>query len=362
MLDDERARIAIYALRRNVLDMPGREAIALLRDAPMKKVTVAKEILRLAGDVEGNDAHGFIAETLNKPDLHRDVRIAGLRALWRYLERDDTWDALATAAQAEDPAIARSTIRIPQDRLSNAARARLAQHLTLLLDHPTPLVRLETLRRLVDLPVAGDSKLMDRLTRSLSQPIDVEVAAAASALALCAPLDALEDNVAARLGAIEPPRALQEIIAALGFLADMRAVARARAIAAGLVDALIAQRRCIGLAMRLAARTQPADVFHAAVERLAAESQLHPGAVSEAVAAAPLMASGRRAVGFADVEIAFGGHEDAGVRRIGLALLTGRAAATGWSDGARERLESYRRDSAPFVAEAAALTFPPPLE
>jgi hypothetical protein len=43
-LDDDRARIAIYALRRALLQMPTTQALALLRGVPRRRETVAKEV------------------------------------------------------------------------------------------------------------------------------------------------------------------------------------------------------------------------------------------------------------------------------------------------------------------------------
>nr|GFD60951.1 hypothetical protein [Tanacetum cinerariifolium] len=51
-LDDVRARVAIYALRSALLEMPAAQALALLQAVPTEKVTVAKEVLRLLGDLD----------------------------------------------------------------------------------------------------------------------------------------------------------------------------------------------------------------------------------------------------------------------------------------------------------------------
>ncbi len=90
---------------------------------------------------------------MEKPDLHKDVRVVVLRSLWSYLERDDVWDVFAEAATA-DAAAARATVHIPQDRLSKAARTRLARHMALLLGHESAAVRLEAAKRLAAWPIA----------------------------------------------------------------------------------------------------------------------------------------------------------------------------------------------------------------
>lgn len=50
-MNDDRARIAIYALRRSLLEMPVSRALLLLRAVPLEKVTVAKEVVRLLGEL-----------------------------------------------------------------------------------------------------------------------------------------------------------------------------------------------------------------------------------------------------------------------------------------------------------------------
>ncbi len=55
-LGDERARIAIYALRRIVLDLPAAEAMRLVAGFPLHPVTVGKEAIRLAGDLRTRQA------------------------------------------------------------------------------------------------------------------------------------------------------------------------------------------------------------------------------------------------------------------------------------------------------------------
>jgi hypothetical protein len=86
-LDDARARIAIYGLRRALRDMVPRTALHLLGGVPLRKVTVAKEVVRLLGELRLDAAYERLVE-LDAGDLHRDVRIAMLRALWDHLDRE----------------------------------------------------------------------------------------------------------------------------------------------------------------------------------------------------------------------------------------------------------------------------------
>ena len=83
---DDRARIAIYALRRALLQMSTTRALAILRGVPRHRVTVAKEVVRLLGELPGGAAYADLLVMAGE-DVHRDVRVALLRALWDHLER-----------------------------------------------------------------------------------------------------------------------------------------------------------------------------------------------------------------------------------------------------------------------------------
>lgn len=328
-LGDERGRIAIYALRRTVLDMPGGEAIAYLRRAPLQKITVAKEVVRLAGDAESDAGHDFLMEFLEKDDLHKDLRIAVLRALWSYLERDDTWRFFAKAAQG-DTAAARATIRIPQERLSSHARSHLARHMALLLNHASPQVRLETAARLVAMPIVDEaSALAANLRAMLQHETEEETRLAAAALTLCAAPDDIA-ALAPLFASVETPRALQAAIAAL-IGENARRGARVRLVARGLIDLLLGERRQIGLAMRLAFHCLSGPALLDIVDRMGANALLHAGAMLEAMTAAPLAARSRRGAELDPIEPALAAMSDPAARRIGLAILVARAEALGWS-------------------------------
>lgn len=146
-LDDDRARIAIYALRKVLLQMSAARALEMLRAVPLAKVTVAKEVARLIGDLRTDEAFRALLEW-HPRDLHRDVRVALLRALWNFLERDETWPILeAASAPDSDPALATAVISTPAESLSLPRQTQLVAILVRLLRHPEPTVRVAVLQR-----------------------------------------------------------------------------------------------------------------------------------------------------------------------------------------------------------------------
>lgn len=106
-LNDDRVRIAIYALRNVLLQMPENQTLQTLRAVPLNKVTVAKEVVRLLGELSSSEAYQELL-SWNERDLHRDVRVAFIRALWNHLEHSETWSILLSAATSSDTAIART--------------------------------------------------------------------------------------------------------------------------------------------------------------------------------------------------------------------------------------------------------------
>jgi hypothetical protein len=155
-------------------------------------VTVAKEVVRLAGGLATPEAFEFLREQEARP-LHRDVRVALLRALWDHLERPEAWESMARAAQSEDDALLTSVVRIPADRLSVAARRRLLTLLVGLLGHGEPGVRLEVIERCQTQPVDDPERLvLAPLLEALASPLPDERGAAARAVfASCTRQDAL---------------------------------------------------------------------------------------------------------------------------------------------------------------------------
>ena len=75
----------------------------LLARVPRGKVTVAKEIIRLAGDLRTDDAFAFLARIEGDGKLHPDVAIALMRAYWNFLEHPEVWQRLHAAARSEQP-------------------------------------------------------------------------------------------------------------------------------------------------------------------------------------------------------------------------------------------------------------------
>ena len=108
-LQDARARIAVHPLRSFLRRMPPAEALEIVRSIPMNRVTVAKERVRLTAEIGSEEAYQELL-ALEQRDLHRDVRLALLRSLVRYLDRPATWTIFERASQSADIDVAQEIL------------------------------------------------------------------------------------------------------------------------------------------------------------------------------------------------------------------------------------------------------------
>ncbi|KAL2064719.1 hypothetical protein VTL71DRAFT_3857 [Oculimacula yallundae] len=181
-LSDERARIAIYSLRKVLKTMPNHKTFELLSTIPHTKVTVAKETIRLIGELGTEECFQYLLGE-EKVDLHVDVRVALHRALWTYLDREDTWKIFARAAENTDPKIAKAVCSIPEDGLNAQQEHQLLQVLLRVLSHDSPEVRIAALERCDTKPIQDPENILaPRLFDLIHSELDDEIKAAANAI------------------------------------------------------------------------------------------------------------------------------------------------------------------------------------
>lgn len=359
-LEDERSRIAIYALRQALLEMPAARAIAVLQGVAVEKVTVAKEVVRLLGELRTEASFRELLVWKDRP-LHRDVRIALLRALWDYLDRDEAWSILDEAARSEDVAVATMAGRTPAARLSGESQERLISILLSVLSHLDPKVRCDVLARCQTLPVIDPQhRMLPSLVKAMSSPVIDEVQAAAPAV-FCTYDDTHAAAIAGAVSDLLPNRrALKIVVAALEDRAGQSRSAM-QPIVDQVLDALSHDPLTITLRVHLAtAACSGAQVVAYLQQYL---DDIHPEALMVAVQSLSEenshgFMSGNSTIAEA-VEAGLRDHPDARLRRVGLAALIAQSrSGRGWTAALRQRLTEYQRDSSSLVASAAAFTFP----
>ncbi len=350
-LGDHRARFAIYGLRRALFGMVPDRALALLAGAPMHKVTVAKEVVRLTGELRAAGAFARLEQLAASP-LHRDVRIALLRALWDHLDREPTWAIYERAVADPDWVVASRLADIPANRLTRALDARLAGLLARVVDRPEPEARIDLLRRAGGLALVDEQRSLLAACRArLRSLFDEEVRAAMIALLARSTESDMPALGAALDGLRADPRALH-VAAATLYAHDIRSraswwMAADELAAVARRDprwSMIAVQAALGrrLAAHLTAAIEQVPIdLDAALAARAAIIALPDEEIEEAVAT---LAASRRPE----------------VRRLAVwALEHDARPGRGWTPPRLELLARLRADPSPDVAGAAARLWPP---
>lgn len=357
-LDDTRARVAIYALRRSLLSMPTKQALNLLANVTSTKVTVVKEVIRLAGEFEGEETYAFLHRLASTEKLHPDAEIALLRAFWSFLNYDEVWTYFHNAARSPRAALARSTIRIPQEGLSIKGQQQLAVQMTLLLGHPDAQVQRDTLERLVFMPLGlSDKGLRDALTPML-EDIDPTVCqlAAQALLAMYAADDDVE--LVNTFSLITQAQSLVAIVNAY----EQRKLVNSYGLAWSahkLGEMLLARRWQPGQAIRLTMMMLNCSVSSSFIHQIQQAGLLHPGAVDIGLDTLEKAAAGHAAQALEKMEFELRSASDMGLRRLGLGLLCELAHQYGWGGEYLDHLQSYRNDPSLWISDAAELIIPP---
>lgn len=358
VLNDDRARIAIYGLRHALLQLPATAALAALQKAPVTQVTVAKEVVRLVGELKSDDAFNELL-AYDKRDLHRDVRAALLRALWSYLDRDQSWEILQRAVASGEPGQADVASRIPADTLNAVGQIRLAALLAALLGHQDAKVRVSVLRRLIQLPLTDARRAMlPGLLSAIASPLPDESTAAASALFATftgRQADVVGETTTRLLGKWRAIHTLVESLCTALIYSRNALAGSARAV----FKALSSDEMTISLRARVAVLVLPAEELAVFLADAAAAGTLHADAMMAAIRAMSQIVALRGPASMELIEQSLAGHSDERLRRLALAsLMVATERNQAWSADQLDRLMKYRRDSSLLVAGAALFTFP----
>ncbi len=354
-LGDARARIAIYGLRKALKELPGARSLEVLKQVPLQKVTVAKEVVRLLGELRAPAAYDHLL-LMDTPTLHRDIRIALLRATWDHLHRESTWSLYRRAAAGPDWILAARVGDVPPDRLTVRTDRLLSEVMAQVVERPEPEARIDLLNRAAYLSIRDPDKVfLAACRRRIASVYDDEVRAA----------------VMAQLHRSDE----RDIPAWKEFLCTLDD-ARAWTV---LIDTLISQNpraRALYLGMALAAADALADPRWLPLRLRLQAAALEPEALPEALAGEVRRAGGDLPVDAMNMamvtvkSLPAGKHRAAidalirqpepALRRLAVAGLEQDAApGRGWSARRRKLLARLRGDGDASVAGAAGLIFPP---
>jgi hypothetical protein len=353
-LGDDRARWAIYALRSAFRELDEVAVIEHLARAPTTMVTVAKEIVRLYGELRSDEAYRRLL-AFDRADAHRDVRVALLRALWDHLDRAPTWPVFERATADQDWIVAAKLADVPLGRLSKENESRVAALLARVLDRPEAEARLALLGRVAYLPLADGGRALFSKCVALLGSAHPDECHAACAAVLQRMLPDETQGVLKRLGELVPARrTLVAIVARVPLHAGPYAAPHVREVVRGLLAILAEDPFVVCLRLELAGRLLDWKDLAAMLIEVSKRGLLHVDAMTAALAAVASSVHPEL------VEARLADASDPCLRRLALAALVSAAGpGRGWTPDRRARLGRYQKDAAPLVAGAAAFVFPP---
>ncbi|MEO8706629.1 MAG: hypothetical protein ABI867_41775, partial [Kofleriaceae bacterium] len=351
-LADDRARFAIYGLRRALFNMLPERALGLIAGVPMKKVTVAKEVVRLTGELRAAGAYARLEQLAATPNLHRDIRIAMLRALWDHLDREPTWTIFDQAAGDPDWVLASRLADLPANRLTAALDTRQSALLARIVARPEPEARIGLLQRASNLALVDrDRTLLEACRDRLRSPYDDEIRAAMGAILA----RSTEDDMAALGAALDTLRvdARSLHVAAAALCAhDIKSRASWRRAARELETVAARDPRWSMIAVQAAGARCVADELVVTLAKVTLD-------LDASLAAAAAV----RALRDDDLELTVAALVVSplpSVRRIAVfALQHDARPGRGWTASRLAQLQRLRDDPSPEVAGAAARVWPP---
>jgi hypothetical protein len=361
-LSDQRARIAIYALRSALKGKPKTEIFQLLKSAPQNKVTVAKETIRLTGELETEEAFQYLLEK-DKETLHRDVRIALLRALWSYLDHDETWEIFTRAAEGAEPHTAKAIGHIPNDGMDDRTRKRLLQLLLQLLNHFSPEIHIIALRRCTSLPLTDPENILSaRLFELVHSDLEDESTTAAKAIfkTYARKQPALIGEMYRKLLTNRKVlKVVHDTYLEQFFFGPARQDLKLRPVTRLILEILKTDRLTVSMRVNLIFRCLSwEEIFPELVEIMPV---LHADALVEAEKFLTSSSSRQEKWLLPDddlvpAEQGLRQSNDERARRLALAVLvcdSEREEREKWTETQREKLELYKQDESVLVAEAA---------
>jgi hypothetical protein len=359
-LNDERARVVIYALRQAMVGMPPERVIAAVGQAPLEKVTVAKEVIRLVGEYGGPAGGDWLLEVASRK-LHRDVRIAVLRGLWDHLERPESWKLLNEAAKDADGQILNGVVRIPADRLSEDSRRQLIELLSGLVSHADAVVRLRVFQRFIEMPIPDrDGRLISVAMNSLSASsrderqaagrVIATNATAADALRIARTVEQLKDQ----------RRPLFDFIQSLTDDTASNPPRRRRleATAKAILETLRDDPVTAGLRLVLASSIMGPEGLETELRQLSESRFPLSAIVTEATRAVEQVSETVQQKALSRLEEQWASSDDPHLRLLAfIALKTQASDSLRWDEARQARLKIYRADPSPIVSLRAQFYF-----
>ncbi|RNE97614.1 hypothetical protein TraAM80_09241 [Trypanosoma rangeli] len=345
---DERVRVAIYAIRRRLRDLPTSRIIEVL-DAPLhsKLVAVQKVAIRHIADFGDEAAYAVLHQLRQGTILHPDVEAEWLRAMFRFLEMRETWDVLLSAAKSSSCVVAMTLTGVPDDTLVEDWQHVCLNHLfAQLLSHEDPCVVLTLLKRLEKRPLRRDAEVVPSLFHLLKLLPNKEFLGPI----VCALASSSADvnDVASAFVSVRPQSQLHTIADVIVKL-PWEDHGRFESIAVAFFNALLENRCQAAAACRLICKLLKDFMRH--LNEVLEKGLLHAGAVHEILQRLRCSVEDVAVCDAAEEQLRH--HANPYMQRIGLEMLRLAASSSCWNERRRKALGVYCNASDAWVRDDA---------
>ncbi|KAI9743801.1 MAG: hypothetical protein M1818_002535 [Claussenomyces sp. TS43310] len=375
-LGDDRGRFAIYALSSFLKTTAKDEFLRILESAPMKKVTVAKEVIRLLAELDTRDAHSFLVR-LGQKDLHPDALRTLLSHLEEHITSEEVFDIYRRAAAQPNGVITGTVIQCMLfhepflgQKLTSKLRTReefLEQRsrwrdiLFQLLSNSAPECRIKAIQHCPQCP-DPDGVFVDVLSGFATSGSTEESRSATSAIVAMYSIARPAEVQRLLMIFRDNSRKLESLVT--NFAREM-AIQRGKqgadtivAIVEPILDILASTPLTTRLQLDIIFRGLPRSALLANLQRLG--PSLHADALARAEKLTEEFRLRKDDLDLLQLEADLAQSSHEALRRLGLCTVLAQAGRKeGWTQALRRRLDVYRRDASALVAEAATFVFPP---
>ncbi|KAF5221334.1 hypothetical protein ECC02_005576 [Trypanosoma cruzi] len=349
--NDERVRVAVYAIRRRICNLPTAQIIEEL-DVPLhsKLVAVQKVALRHVCDAGDDVAYAYLSQLRHGEKMHPNLEAVWLSAMFQFLEKREVWDIFMDVAKGKEYILAKTLVDVPDDTLvEDWQLVNLDKLLTVLLSCEELTVVLAVLERLKKRPLRRDEEVVRTMLHILKTTTINEIMKLTVG-ALCIS-SADKQEVASAFVSLRPESRLWRVADTLIQLRHT-ACDRFKEIAVAYMKLLLENCCQTAVACQLICYLPVKDLLRHLNDVLQ-RGLLHAGAVNSMLSS--LKCTAEIVNEFEAVENQLRQHEHPHMQRIGLAMLESAASIGKWDEKRRKALEVYRNASDGWVSDDAKM-------
>jgi hypothetical protein len=364
-VEDGRAKTAIYALRAAIRwgSISEARALDLLKQVPRKRITVAKEVVRLVAELETvkEAAREVLMEISKEEKLHQDVAAALIQALYRLLPDERIWKlAEGYVADQERMAPAIAALEMPFGLMTPAELDFAVEHLLLPgLKHKEMQVREAVFGKLRH-PKVKDPKrfLVPRLMEILGENSASTQLRTEQLGCISCFLSLYDDDPSIACTALKS--LFTRLPAAAKFLEQLESRAKVPSIKPVVLAVLDLLKPLPIFQMHRVRLVVAADLVFDRLIPVLSEGNVHADTIS-------LLDSLLQRVGkshpaeTAALEQELRKNEQENYRRIGFTLLMSLSRKESWTPKLRALLDEYKNDSSVMISTKAKFTTIPDL-